>query len=1026
MDPITIAIATAIGGSLVQVGGKLVEKGVVEPALKPASDKLARLIGRGYDKAADDIALQKAVEKALASIGVPVGTSDVEQYAINLGFDQLRATPNESLRQEIGQATLLLTAPDPQLIPESLFEALRWPHDARPYLARFLYTLRQELALDTDWAPLIEYADKQAVQNYLRQQSRSLKHIETYLQMLLAYYNLTPDTSEAAALRRYLAHVAQAHRSISFLFIKPAGRRDQLKTQAELETVFVPLQVHDPDKEEKGQRLQRRRPLSPEAMLGEEGERQHTLTINEVLAKYPVFLLKGQPGSGKTTLLRHVAISFARNQAEENLDWTGEPLLPILVPLRNFGRFLQANRAQYTSPAPQPLREFIEDYFREYDLDLPPNFFRQRLQQGRCLLLLDGLDEVADRDLRAEVAQIVSSFVKTYGRNGNRFGLASRPRGYDEVAAYFRPEPVICTVQDLSPESRDKLVYNLLYQFTPNDLQCRRETEALLRDIRAKRRVDELSRNPLFCTTLVLVYKYRKASLPERRVDVYQELVTLMLGFWEMQREGVAAVRELALEDGTGRAFLDENEAVEAKERALIAVADWMQYQERAEVDKKDTIAHLANYFAEREGAKVEEKEKWARGFLIVAHQRSGLFVEVEPEIYAFSHQNFREYLAATALVNRTDKKMVAAVLAQAENSWWHEVILLAAAHERLSAERREMLLEEMLAAGAVVLAGQCAVDAGARLPAPMKQEVIERLYQQMTDAAVPPQARAVAGEALDALGWLPDDFHRWIRCPARADSRHDLLVMKYPLTNAQFEQFMADGGYDNPAYWGKEESEGWQWRINPPDYRQKQGQKEVAESEYWQDTRLGRERPGYPVVGISWYEAVAYMAWLTELLRRVREGDELPDAQYALIADLVIAGATDVRLPTETEWVTIAGGEEQNRYPWDKVTAAVTKDEVQIVQRANVRQTEIGNTSPVGMYPQGASQPFDLMDMAGNVWEWTTSWGDEDKDSRVLRGGSWRNSYYYARVSARYHDVPHNSNYHFGCRGVAPVLSGS
>ncbi|MDX1524517.1 MAG: SUMF1/EgtB/PvdO family nonheme iron enzyme, partial [Anaerolineae bacterium] len=521
---------------------------------------------------------------------------------------------------------------------------------------------------------------------------------------------------------------------------------------------------------------------------------------------------------------------------------------------------------------------------------------------------------------------------------------------------------VIYTVQDLSPESRDRLVYNLLYHFASHELQCRRETEALLRDIRARRRVDELSRNPLFCTTLVLVYKYRQASLPERRVDVYQELVTLMLGFWEMQREGVAAVRELALEDGTGRDFLDENEAVEAKERALIAVADWMQHQEKAEVNKAETVAHLADYFAEREGADVSEKEQWARGFLIVAHQRSGLLVEVEPEIYAFSHQNFREYLAATALVNRTDTKMVAAVLAQAKNSWWHEVILLAAAHKRLSAERRELLLAEMLAAGHVVLAGQCAVDAGRRLPAPMQQQLMAQLHQQMTDSAIPPQERAAAGAALDALGWLPPDLNTWIRCPARADNRQDLLAMKYPLTNAQFELFMADGGYENPAYWNGEGSEGWQWRLAGKRAFTDRG---TDEPEFWQDTRFGRERRGYPVVGISWYEATAYMAWLTALLRRSQEGVELPDEQQALIADLVAAGATDIRLPTETEWVTIAGGEEKERYPWDKMIEAVTKEKTEIVQRANVYETEIGSTSPVGTYPHGASYPFGVMDMA-------------------------------------------------------------
>jgi hypothetical protein len=80
--------------------------------------------------------------------------------------------------------------------------------------------------------------------------------------------------------------------------------------------------------------------------------------------------------------------------------------------------------------------------------------------------------------------------------------------------------------------------------------------EELIRDIRSKSRVDELSRNPLICTTLVLVYKYGGARLPERRVDVYHQVVNLMLGFWEThraERECTVDVDELVLIDGTRR-----------------------------------------------------------------------------------------------------------------------------------------------------------------------------------------------------------------------------------------------------------------------------------------------------------------------------------------------------------------------------------------------------------------------------------------------------------------------------------------
>ncbi|MEI2611505.1 MAG: SUMF1/EgtB/PvdO family nonheme iron enzyme [Candidatus Promineifilaceae bacterium] len=73
-----------------------------------------------------------------------------------------------------------------------------------------------------------------------------------------------------------------------------------------------------------------------------------------------------------------------------------------------------------------------------------------------------------------------------------------------------------------------------------------------------------------------------------------------------------------------------------------------------------------------------------------------------------------------------------------------------------------------------------------------------------------------------------------------------------------------------------------------------------------------------------------------------------------------------------------LAGGDAANRYPWDKPGQPVTTDVAEITRRANVAEGGIGKTSPVSMFPQGASHPFALMDVAGNVWEWTNSWWDE------------------------------------------------
>ncbi len=138
--------------------------------------------------------------------------------------------------------------------------------------------------------------------------------------------------------------------------------------------------------------------------------------------------------------------------------------------------------------------------------------------------------------------------------------------------------------------------------------------------------------------------------------------------------------------------------------------------------------------------------------------------------------------------------------------------------------------------------------------------------------------------------------------------------------------------------------------------------------------------RANHPVTIISWQQAVAYCRW------------------------------SGKRLPTESEWEKAARGTDGRRYPWGNRFDA---------GRANAGYT--AGTTPVGSYPQGGS-PYGVMDMAGNVWEWTSSLykpypyspsdGRENLDARgarVNRGGSW---YYGPKYILTYHRANTNHIY--------------
>jgi formylglycine-generating enzyme required for sulfatase activity len=801
--------------------------------------------------------------------------------------------------------------------------------------------------------------------------------------------------------QEYLTFLINSYRRLNFRGIV------QTKTQVELPLaeVYVSLNVAPSG----GGRIEPCEVLD-EATLRERAERAERLGVEDVLRKEPRLVVLGDPGAGKTTFLRYVALALAEGEqaAGQRMGLAGE-WLPIYLPLAAYNDELRKKRVS--------LEDYVLHYWDTRSFDRPgmDRLVARALGAGQVLLLLDELDAVGSRADRLAVARQVEAWANSYGPRGNRVVATSRIVGYDEA-------PLACdfhayTLSPFGPEEIERFAHQWCVAYQrwadpdrPEEIALEKghsEAARLVAEIRADPKVESLASNPLLITIIALIH-YKGTRLPDHRVDLYDLCIQTLVETW----------REVRSEAGpVGKPLRVANEI-----KVLAPFALWLQEQAPGPggAARRDAVrAQLVELMIRQFKGDREAAEAEADLFLELAQRQTGLLVERGEGWFGFFHPTFKEYLAARACILEGQMKGVAgtweALRPHLGDALWHEVILLTVGYKAIIEAQDEAAayLVRQIAAEPdkhgenVVLAGRCLADIGRGLVSDnCWEETVGKLIPFMQDLApdgrpndpprIPIPARYAAAEILDRLGWLPPDLNTWVE--VQAPNR--VYVGRYPVTNAQFALFIAAGGYEERGrHWWSDA--GWEWRTGKPRYDWQR----TDAPDHWDDPRFGKSRRGYPVVGVSWYEAVAYCAWLSELLKRQRAGEELEVAHHDLIASLSEDAAV-VRLPTDEEWVTAAGGVEGERYPWGSEWHE---------SHANTWESGIRGTTPVGMYPSGKS-PCEVWDMGGNVWEWMAS----EEKVKPLCGGSWRGGQRYPRVDGRDWYGPDYSDYYIGFRVVA------
>ncbi len=442
---------------------------------------------------------------------------------------------------------------------------------------------------------------------------------------------------------------------------------------------------------------------------------------DRVLEHHDRVLLRGAAGSGKTTLVQWLAVTAAREGRAR-----GGGRVPFVLPLRTLCRG--------GAPLPSP-DGFLAAVRTPFAAAQPPGWADRVLSAGRGLLLVDGLDEIGERE-RGQAREWLRDLL--IACPGNRWLVTSRPSAV--TGSWLAGEGFADLT--LSPMSRADVVSFVGRWHDAARAGCDDPEElerldgyrrSLTEAVRTQPDLGRLATNPLMCGLVCALHRDRRGYLPHGRKELYDAALSMLLS--RRDRE-----RDIGSPDGIQ---LSEEPQVQLLQK----LAYWLIRNGRAEMDREDALDLVgAALPAMPHVAAQGDAEQVLRHLLV----RSGLLREPVEGAVDFVHRTFQDYLGAKAAVEERDFDLM---VRNAHHDQWEDVLRMAVGHARPA--ERARLLKKLVARGDKVkthrtrlhlLAMACLEHATELDPA------VRALVEDRASALIPPRSVEEA-DALAALG---------------------------------------------------------------------------------------------------------------------------------------------------------------------------------------------------------------------------------------------------------------------------------
>ena len=388
------------------------------------------------------------------------------------------------------------------------------------------------------------------------------------------------------------------------------------------------------------------------------------------IAEYPRLMVKGAPGSGKSMLLKHIAFSYG----EGKLLKLPEQPIPILLELH---RLTDPNLNE------EKLRQQLVAVLARHDFPKAEQFVEQGLEQGKLMLLFDGLDEV-NSDVRRQVVQVIKDLLNKYKKC--RSIVTCRTAVYQNEFT----EVVNQTLELVEFSDRQIRRFLGAWEMPPD-----KSIEQLIQTLRDRPKIMALARNPLLLTIIAYLYTYERFVLPHSRAEFYQKATDILLRKWDEENQRLNQYR------GNDKRRVLQHLALYAQDNST------PQQQDRRSIPYEQVLEQVQRVLPDLN----LQPDKDTKPILKEIVDRSGLLLRIDGgERYQFAHLTLQEYFTAAALVDQRDELIGRFNL---DSAAWREIVKLWCGLASNSTALIETVYEEDALTGFECLADAQEVDQG-------------------------------------------------------------------------------------------------------------------------------------------------------------------------------------------------------------------------------------------------------------------------------------------------------------------------